>query len=96
MPREFLWTGRNLVKTDFIPLYPNTTKWSTTHHVQVSIVHPDNNPDDVTGERSVCYQMMEQTHALDAKYPGGATIGIRTEFQEQVSRVHQVPCRQEA
>ena len=39
--------------------------WSTTHHVQVSIVNPDNNSDDVTGERPICYQMMEQTHVFD-------------------------------
>ena len=30
-----------------------------TQHIQVSIVNPDGNPDDITGKRPVCYQMME-------------------------------------
>ena len=63
---EVLCNGRDPVETDFMPDYPNTNLWSTTHHVQVSIVDPDNNPDDVTGEHPVQYQMMEQAHVFDA------------------------------
>ena len=40
---------------DFMPPYLNATQWSTTHHVKVSIVDPNDNPDDVTGERPVRY-----------------------------------------
>ena len=49
-----------------MPHYPNASQWSTTHHVQVSIFDPNNDPDDVTGERPVRYQIMEQTHVFDA------------------------------
>ena len=63
---EVLWTGHDLVKTDFMPPYPNTTQWPSTHHVQVSIVDPTNQADRVTGKRPVCYQMMKQTHIFDA------------------------------
>ena len=63
---EVLRPGRDLVETDFIPPYPNATQWSTTHHVQINIVDPNDNPDDITGERPVCYQMMEHAHVFDA------------------------------
>ena len=62
---EVLQTGRDLVTTNFMLPYPNATKWSTTHHVQVSIVIPTNQADRVTGKRPVRYQMMEQTHAFE-------------------------------
>ena len=63
---EVLQTGHDLVKTNFMLPYPNSTQWSTTHHVQVSIVNPTDQVDKVTGEHPVCYQMMEQTHVFDA------------------------------
>ena len=63
---EILRTGRDLVKTDFMPNYPNATQWSTTHHVQVSTVNPNNDLDEDTGERPVSYQIMEKTHVFDA------------------------------
>ena len=63
---EVLCIGHDPVKTDFMPDYPDANLWSTTHHVQVSIVDPDNDPDDVTGERPVCYQMIEQTQVTEA------------------------------
>ena len=64
--KEVLQTGRDLVKTDFMPTYPDATQWSTTHHVQVSIVDPTDISDRVTGKRPVRFQMMEQTHFFDA------------------------------
>ena len=62
---EILQTERDLVKTDFMPPYPNATQWSTTHHVQVSIVDP-NDPEQPNGSRPICYEMIEQTHVFDA------------------------------
>ena len=56
---EVLQTGRDLVTTYFMPNYLNATQWSTIHHVQVSIINPDSNPDDVNGQRPVRCQMME-------------------------------------
>ena len=63
---EVLRTGRDLVKDDFIPPYPDINLRSTTLHVQIIIVDPDNEVDKDTGERPLCYQMMEQTHVFDA------------------------------
>ena len=48
-----------------MPPYPNATQWSTTHQVQVITIDPNNNPNAVTGERPVCFQMMERTHVFD-------------------------------
>ena len=62
---EFLLTGCDIVKTDFMLPYPNATQWSTTHHVQVSIVDP-NDPEQPNGSRPICYEMIEQTHVFDA------------------------------
>ena len=58
---EILWTGRDLVKTDFMPPYPNANIWSITHHVQVSIVD-SNNPEQSNGLRLFRFEMMEKTH----------------------------------
>ena len=63
---EVLWTGRDLIETDFMPTYPDATQWSTTHHVQISTVNLNDAADRVTGERPVRFQMMEQTHVYDA------------------------------
>ena len=38
---EALRTGRDQVKTEFMPAYPDTTRWSTTHYVQNSTVNPE-------------------------------------------------------
>ena len=62
---EVLWTGRDLVKTDFMPTYSNATQWSTTHHVQVSTVNPLDVP-AANGSRPVYFKIMEQTHVFDA------------------------------
>ena len=63
---EVLWTGCDLVETDFMSIYPNAAQWSTFHHVEVTTVNPNNAADRVTGERPVRFQMMEQTHVFDA------------------------------
>ena len=49
-----------------MPTYPNTTQWSTTHHVQVNTVNPNDPPDAVTGKRPPVFKIMEQTHVFDA------------------------------
>ena len=63
---EVIRTKHNLVKADFMPPYPDAIQWSTTHHVQVSTVNPNDAADRVTGERPVRFQMMERTHVFDA------------------------------
>ena len=37
---EVLWIGINLGEIDFMPPYPNTTQWSSTHHVKIQTVTP--------------------------------------------------------
>ena len=63
---EVLWTKHDLVEMDFMPPYLDANQWSTTHHVQVSTVNPNDAADRVTGKRPVHFQMMEQTHIFDA------------------------------
>ena len=63
---EVLHTGLDPVKDDFMPNYPDANMWSTIHHVQVSIVDPEDDADEKTGKRPVHYQMMEQTHVTGA------------------------------
>ena len=63
---EVLWTGRDLIEDNSMPPYPDTNLWSTTHHVQVNIVDQNDDTAEVTGERPVCYQMMEQAYVFDA------------------------------
>ena len=58
---EVLRTGRDKVEDDFIPAYPDATRWSTTHHVQIASVNPKANRVPVTHKRPVTYQPMEQT-----------------------------------
>ena len=37
---KVLWTGINLVKTNFIPTYPDATQWSNTHHLEIQTAAP--------------------------------------------------------
>ena len=37
---DVIWTRNNLVETDFMPTYPDTNRWSTTHHVKIRTVNP--------------------------------------------------------
>ena len=62
---EVLCTGRDRVETDFMPAYPNATRWSTTHHVKISTVNPtaDGAPD---GLWPIRFTTMQQTHVTDA------------------------------
>ena len=63
---EVLCTGRDKVKDDFTPAYPDATWWSTTHYVQIASVNPEAERDPVTNECPVPYQVLEQTIVKDA------------------------------
>mmetsp|Transcript_53708 Transcript_53708/g.58269 ORF Transcript_53708/g.58269 Transcript_53708/m.58269 type:complete len:184 (+) Transcript_53708:125-676(+) len=89
---EVLWTGRDLVETDFMPIYPNAAQWYTTHHMQITTIDPNDDPDRVTGERSVRFKMMKQTHVFDTNLQKEQLSEYERKYQEQVSRVRQVPC----
>ena len=62
---EVLWTGRDLVETDFMPTYSDATQWSTTHHVQISTVNPLDVPaaDDSRPDR---FEIIKRPHIFDA------------------------------
>ena len=62
---EVIWTRNNLVETDFMPTYPDANRWSATHNVKVSAVNPMYVP-IVNGLRPARFEMMEQTHIVDA------------------------------
>ena len=60
---EVLHTGRDKVKDDFMPAYPDTNRWSSIHHVQIASVNPNATigVNAVTNERPITYQTVEQT-----------------------------------
>ena len=61
---KVLCTGHDLVGAEFMPDYPDANLWSTTHHVQISIVDLDANT-EADDSCPVRYRMMEQTHITD-------------------------------
>ena len=56
---EVLRTRRGKVKDDFMLAYPDATRLSTTHHVQIATVNLEAPRDQVTHERPVTYQPVE-------------------------------------
>ena len=48
---DAILTGTNLVETDFTPPYLDTNQWSTTHHVEIDTVDPNNQLNPNTGLR---------------------------------------------
>ena len=56
---EVLRTGRDKVEGDFMPSYPNATRWSITHHVQIASINPEAQVDPLTNKRPVTYQVLE-------------------------------------
>ena len=56
---EVLRTGRDKVENDFIPAYPNATRLSTTHHVQIASINPTAELVAGTNIRPVIYRVME-------------------------------------
>ena len=54
---EVLCTRCDKVKDDFMSAYPDATRWSTTHHVQIASVNLEAKRDPVTHERPVTYQV---------------------------------------
>ena len=52
-------TGRDKVEDGFMPVYPDATWFSTTHHVQIVSVNLEAQRDPVTNERPVIYQAVE-------------------------------------
>ena len=62
---EVLWTGHNLVETDFMSTYPDATQWSITHHVQISTINPLDVP-IADGSCPAHFKIMEQKPVYDA------------------------------
>ena len=63
---EVLRTGINLVESNFMPTYPDATRWSSTHYVEIQTVAPGAKVDATTGVRLFVSIVVEQTHVFDA------------------------------
>ena len=61
---EVIFTGNNLVETNFMQTFPDANLWSITHHVQVSTVNPLDIP-LANGSHPACFEMTKQTHVFD-------------------------------
>ena len=61
-------TGCDKVEHDFIPAYPDTNQWSTTHHMQIATVNPTARlvKGTETNERPVRHQTVQQTVVTNA------------------------------
>ena len=65
---EVLRTGRNKVKDDFMPAYPNANLWFNTHQIQVATVAAEANliEGTTTGKLITTYELMEQKITMNA------------------------------
>ena len=65
---KVLCTGRDKVKDDFMPAYPNANLWSNTHQIQVATVAAEAAliEGTTTGERVTIYKLVEQTIVTNA------------------------------
>ena len=65
---EVLCTGRDKVKDNFMPAYPDTDLWSNTHQIQVAPVATGAAlvKDIATNQRVVTYLMVEKTIVTNA------------------------------
>ena len=62
---DVIWTGTNLVETDFMPFYSDADQWSVTYHVKIEIVNPNDQPDPNTSLRPRTVTMARQTHIFN-------------------------------
>ena len=65
---EVLHTGRDKVKDDFMPAYPNANLWSNKHQIQVATVNAEAAliEGTTTGKRVTTYKLVEQTIVTNA------------------------------
>ena len=49
---DIIWTETDLVEKDFTPPYPDANRWSTTHHVEILTVKPNDQLDPNTDHNS--------------------------------------------
>ena len=65
---EVLRTGRDKVKDDFMPAYPNANLWSNTHQIQVATVAAGVAliEGSTTGQHVTTYQLVDQTIVTNA------------------------------
>ena len=52
---EVLHTGRDKIEDNFMPAYPDATRWSTKYHIQIASVDPEANLVEGTNMRPVTY-----------------------------------------
>ena len=63
---DVIWTGNNLVETDFMSTYLDTNQWSNIHDVEIETVNPNIAPEAVTSLRPHIVTLLQKTHVFDA------------------------------
>ena len=63
---EDLLTGRDLVETDCMPIYPDATQLSNTHQMEIQTVNPTANVVPNTGLRPPITIVVQKSHVFDA------------------------------
>ena len=61
---DVIWTGTNLVETDLMPTYTDTDQCSTTHHVGIETVNPNDQPEPNTGLRPLIPSPWHNKHTF--------------------------------
>ena len=62
---EALWTGIDLVVSNFMPTYPDATQWLNTHHVEIQTVAPGAKIDTTTSVRPFVPIVVKQAYVFD-------------------------------
>ena len=61
---DVIQTENDLVETDFMTNYPDADQWSTTRHVEIETINPNDAPDAVPGLGPCTVTMTLQTHVF--------------------------------
>ena len=60
-----IWNRIDQVEADFMRTYPDATKWSNTHRVEIETVDPSVSPDANTGVRPGIVTLLKQIHVFN-------------------------------
>ena len=62
---DAIWNRIDQVEAAFTPSYPDVDRWSTTYHVKIATINPNNTPDSNTGLRPPIVTMSQRTHIFN-------------------------------
>ena len=78
---DVIWTGNDLVETDFMPTYPDADQWFSTHYVKIETVNPNDQPDPNTGLHPRTVTMARQTHVFDTNLQKELLLEFKWDFK---------------